>query len=177
MVATVPIPDFIAELRSLIGHHRLWLSTAVAVVLDGEGHVLLGRRTDTGGWAFPGGIIDPAEQPADAAVRECFEETGVVAVPEALTSVTVSPPITYANGDQVQYLELAFRCRAVGGAARVNDEESVEVSWHALDALPELGEAGLSLLARALQGNGGAAYSFSGLAEVLGPAAPSSSSG
>jgi 8-oxo-dGTP pyrophosphatase MutT (NUDIX family) len=163
MVATMPTPPFITELRSLVGHRLLWLATASAVVLDDEGHVLLGRRADTGGWALPGGIIDPAEQPADAAVRECLEETGVVAVPEALTSVTVSQPKTYANGDQVQYLELTFRCRAVGGEAHVNDEESLEVRWCALDALPELDGGELSLLTQALKSNAGAAYSFSGL--------------
>ena len=89
-------------------------------------------------------------------------------VPEALTSVTVSPSRTYANGDQVRYLELTFRCRAVGGAARVNDEESLEVRWHSVDALPELDEDELSRLGQALQGNGRAAYEFSGLSEVLG---------
>jgi 8-oxo-dGTP pyrophosphatase MutT (NUDIX family) len=168
MVATMPTPPFVAELRSLVGHRPLWLSTAAAVVLGGEGHVLLGCRTDTGRWALPGGIIDPAEQPADAAVRECFEETGVIAVPEALTSVSVSQPTTYANGDQVQYLELTFRCRAAGGAARVNDEESLEVRWHSLDALPELDDGVLSLLTQALKSDSGAAYMFSGLSQVLG---------
>jgi 8-oxo-dGTP pyrophosphatase MutT (NUDIX family) len=168
IVTTMATPPFVAELRSLVGHRPLWLSTAAAVVLGGEGHVLLGRRTDTGRWALPGGIIDPAEQPADAAVRECFEETGVMVVPEALTSVSVSPPRIYANGDQVRYLELTFRCRAVGGEARVNDEESLEVRWHPLDALPELDEDELGLLTQAVRGNGRAAYEFSGLREVLG---------
>jgi 8-oxo-dGTP pyrophosphatase MutT (NUDIX family) len=164
MVAIMPTPPFVAELRSLVGHRLLWLPTAAAVVLDGEGRVLLGRRADTGGWALPGGIIDPAEEPADAAVRECFEETGVVAIPEALTSVTVSQPITYANGDQVQYLELTFRCRVAGGTARVNDEESLEVRWHPLDALPELDDGELGRLTQAVQGNS-AAYVFSGRAD------------
>ncbi len=167
MVTIMPTPPFVAELRSLVGHRLLWLPTAAAVVLDGEGQVLLGRRADTGGWALPGGIIDPAEEPADAAVRECFEETGVVAIPEALTSVTVSQPITYANGDQVQYLELTFRCRVVGGTARVNDEESLEVRWHALDALPELDDGELGRLTQAVQGQG-AAYVFSGQADLPG---------
>ncbi|HEX9033162.1 MAG TPA: NUDIX domain-containing protein [Streptosporangiaceae bacterium] len=166
----MPTPPFVAELRSLVGQHPLWLSVAIAVVLDNDGQVLLGRRADTGIWALPGGIIDPAEEPADAAVRECFEETGVVAVPEVLTSATVSPPVTYSNGDQVQYLELAFRCRPVGGTARVNDEESLEVRWHPLDALPELdpGGRGLRLLTHALKSDGPAAFSFSGLTQVLG---------
>lgn len=170
----MPTPAFITELRALVGNRLLWLSSAVGVVLDGDGRVLLERRADTGNWALPGGIIDPAEQPADAAVREVFEETGVVAIPEALASVTVSAPVTYGNGDRVQYLELIFRCRPAGGTARVNDSECVEVGWHALDALPPLGESPLGHIAQVLGGDGRAAYAFSGLSRVLGlPADPS----
>lgn len=167
-VAAVPTPAFITELRALVGHRLLWLSTAIGVVIDGAGRVLLERRADTGIWALPGGIIDPAEQPADAAVREVFEETGVIAVPEALTSVTVSAPVTYGNGDQVQYLELVFRCRPAGGIAQVHDCECVEVGWYALDALPPLGESPLSHLAQALNGGNRTVYAFSGLPQVLG---------
>jgi hypothetical protein len=36
----------------------------------------------------------------------------------------------------VQYLELVFRCRPVGGCAQVNDDESVAVGWHGLSDLP-----------------------------------------
>jgi 8-oxo-dGTP pyrophosphatase MutT (NUDIX family) len=158
----VPIPDFVAGLRAHIGHDLLWLSSAAGVVLDPDDNVLLGRRGDTGGWALPGGIIDPAEQPADAAIREIFEETGVLAVPERLVAVSVSPPMTYPNRDRVQYLELTFRCRPVGGHARVNDTESIEVGWHPLGALPALSEHTLGLLAHATSGKAEAAFEFSG---------------
>lgn len=166
----MPTPQFVLDLRQKVGHDPLWLSTAMGVVLDEHGRALLGRRSDTGNWSVPGGIIDPAEQPADAAVREVFEETGVVAVPEALTSISVSPPITYPNGDRVRYLEYCFRCRAVGGEARVHDGELSEVAWHAIDALPVLGETTTRLLTTALEASA-AAFTFSGLTEVLGPAA------
>jgi 8-oxo-dGTP pyrophosphatase MutT (NUDIX family) len=167
----MPTPDFVADLRAHIGHRPLWLSTAIGVVLDADGRVLLGRRSDTGVWALPGGIIDPAEEPADAAVREVFEETGVVAVPEALTSVTVSRPITYPNGDQVQYLELTFRCQLAGGEARVNDSESVEVGWFSLDGLPDLHVTVVELIGQVARGVPEAAFTFSGLREVLGSSA------
>jgi len=165
----MPTPPFLSELRALVGHRPLWLSVAIAVVMDDEGRVLLGRRTDTGSWALPGGIIEPGEQPANAAVRGCFEETGIVAAPEKLTSVTVSQPVTYRNGDQVRHIELTFRCRAVGGEARVNDEESLEVRWHALHELPDLDEGNhcLNLLTQAVKSNGNTSYDFSGIAEVL----------
>jgi ADP-ribose pyrophosphatase YjhB (NUDIX family) len=158
----MPTPDFVRDLRAHIGHQMLWLSTAAGAVLDAEGRVLLVRRADNGAWALPGGIIDPAEQPADAAVREVFEETGVVAVPEALTSVSVSRPTTYPNGDQVQYLELTFRCRPAGGEARVNDTESVEVGWYPLDSLPQLADTVLDLIAKATRGAPEAAFTWRG---------------
>jgi 8-oxo-dGTP pyrophosphatase MutT (NUDIX family) len=163
----MPTPEFVLDLRRKIGQDPLWLSTAMGVVLDEQGRVLLGRRSDTGTWTIPGGIIDPGEQPADAACREIYEETGVVAVPEILTSVSVSPPITYTNGDRVQYLEYCFRCRAADGAARVNDGEMTAVAWHALDALPALSAFATGLLTTALQATA-AAFTFSGAELVLG---------
>lgn len=166
------IPEFLVELRSVVGTRPLWLSCVTAVVVDDQDRLLLGRRTDTGRWALIGGIIDPAEHPADAVVRECFEETGVVVVPELLTGVTVSPPMTCSNGDQVQYLELNFRCRAVAGEARVNDDESLEVAWFAPDALPELDESYVERLAMGLRARGEAEFTFSGLPAVLGADAP-----
>ncbi len=164
----MPTPQFVLDLRQKVGHDPLWLVTAVGAVLDGQGRVLLGRRSDDGNWTLPGGIVDPAEHPADAAVREIFEETGVVAVPQALTSVTISAPISYPNGDQVRYLEVTFRCRPVGGTARVNDSECVDVGWHSLEALPELSESASSLLGQALAHRSEAAFTFSGLTAVLG---------
>jgi 8-oxo-dGTP pyrophosphatase MutT (NUDIX family) len=163
----MPTPQFVLDLRQQVGHSPLWLATAMGAVLDEQGRVLLGRRADSGSWTLPGGIIDPAEQPADAAVREIFEETGVVAAPEALTSIGVSPPITYPNGDQVQYLEFCFRCRQVGGDARVNDGELVQTGWHTLDDLPDLDAVTTRLLTTALTANM-AAFTFSGLEQVLG---------
>src|SRR5260221_2537298 len=62
ILACKPTRPFVSELRSLVGHRPLWLSAAIAVVMDDEGQVLLGRRTDTRSSALPGGIIDPGEQ-------------------------------------------------------------------------------------------------------------------
>lgn len=54
--------------------------TASAVVIDPRTEaVLLIWHRATGAWMFPGGHVDPGESPAEAAVREVQEETGVVA--------------------------------------------------------------------------------------------------
>ncbi|MGW4750088.1 NUDIX hydrolase [Streptomyces sp. NPDC004290] len=132
-------PDFIRELRKTAGHQLLFLPGVSAVVFDDRGRVLLGKRADNGSWALVGGIVDPGEQPADAVVREVYEETAVRCVPERILLVeTLRKPVVYANGDICQYLDVAFRCRAVGGEARVNDDESTEVGWFEVDALPEM---------------------------------------
>ncbi|MFJ8142274.1 NUDIX hydrolase [Streptomyces sp. NPDC096013] len=144
----MPTPEFILRLRKFIGHDPLWLSGVTAVVLH-EGQVLLNRRSDNGAWALLHGVMEPGEQPAETAVREVREETGVLVVPERITSVYTLPPGVCANGDQVQYLNIAFQCRPVAGHARVNDDESLEVRWFPLDSLPELRRNDQLLLSKA----------------------------
>jgi 8-oxo-dGTP pyrophosphatase MutT (NUDIX family) len=143
-------PDFIRTLRATAGQQLLWLPGVTAIVLDDQGRVLLNRRADTHRWAVIGGIPEPGEQPADCAVREVFEETAVTCVPEKVLSVQALRPVTYENGDICQYMDITFRCRAAGGEARVNDDESLDVAWFPVDALPELDEFGLTRIKQAL---------------------------
>ena len=144
------IPDFIRTLRASAGHQLLWLPGVTAIVFDDEGRVLLNRRVDTRKWSVLGGIPDPGEQPAACAVREVHEETGVRCVPERVVLVQALEPVTYENGDVCQYMDITLRCRAVGGEARVNDDESLEVGWFEVDALPDVNEFGLLRIKQAL---------------------------
>jgi ADP-ribose pyrophosphatase YjhB (NUDIX family) len=132
----MPIPQFIVDLRARIGHDALWLPGVTAVVLDDDGRVLLVRRADNNLWTLVTGCLEPGEQPAVGAVREVVEETAVIAVAERVLSVSAIPLTVYGNGDQAGYLDVTFRCRAVSGTARVNDDESVDVGWFKLDELP-----------------------------------------
>lgn len=137
------IPDFIREIRATAGQQLLLLPGVSAVVFDDEGRVLLGRRADTGKWSVIGGISEPGEQPAATAEREVYEETAVRCVAERVVLTQALPPVQYENGDRCQYLDVTFRCRATGGTARVNDDESLEVDWFRVDALPPLQEFAL----------------------------------
>ncbi|MFD0350260.1 NUDIX domain-containing protein [Kitasatospora aburaviensis] len=60
------IPAFLAELRSVVGTRKLWLSAAVTVVLDDRDRVLLLQRADDGRWALPGGSSNPGSSPPTA---------------------------------------------------------------------------------------------------------------
>jgi ADP-ribose pyrophosphatase YjhB (NUDIX family) len=53
---------------------------AAAVLIEKDGRVLLVRRGNEpfrGLWTLPAGFVDAEEDPAQAAVRECLEETGL----------------------------------------------------------------------------------------------------
>lgn len=136
----MPIPPYVEGLRTRVGHDLLWLPGVSGVVVDDAGRLLLGRRADTGSWAIVSGILDPGEEPAAGLAREVLEETGVRVTVEALTAVSVTPPVDYPNGDRSQFVDLCFVCRPVSreaaAAAHVADDESLDVAWFAPDDLP-----------------------------------------
>ncbi|MFW6776000.1 NUDIX hydrolase [Nocardioides sp. CPCC 205120] len=141
----MPIPDFIVALRRKVGTDELWLPAATAVVTrpapdgpPGAVELLLVRRADNGDWTPVTGIIDPGEEPAVAARREALEEAGVTIRVDRLASVATTDLVTYPNGDRTRYLDLTFACTWLEGEAHVADDESSDVGWFTLDALPPL---------------------------------------
>ncbi|HEU4908934.1 MAG TPA: NUDIX domain-containing protein [Propionibacteriaceae bacterium] len=135
-------PEYIAAIRGVYGQGRLLLPGVSAVVIrddlePGRVHLLLTRRSDTGRWSLPAGIVEPFEQPAASLLRELLEETRITAEVERLALLRTDPDVVYPNGDRCQFVAMCFRCRYVSGEAQVGDEESTEVAWFAADELPE----------------------------------------
>jgi len=130
-------PEFVLDLRAKIGTAPLPLVGVTAIVFRDE-KVLLGKRADTGAWQPVSGIVDPGEEPADAAVRECLEEAGVVVRVDRLALVHQIPRVQYANGDQVDYLDLVFRCTWVSGDPHPADGELTEVGFYDLGQMTEV---------------------------------------
>ena len=133
----MPIPEFILALRAKIGHAPLWLPGCTAVIRRDD-ELLLVRRADTGEWTPVTGIVDPGEEPGVTAAREAQEEAGVTVRVDRLASVSVVPPVTYSNGDVTEYLDLTFACTWLAGEAHVADDESTDVRWWPIDALPPM---------------------------------------
>ncbi|NUP45746.1 MAG: NUDIX domain-containing protein [Catenulispora sp.] len=134
----MPTPDFILTLRKKIGHDELWLPGVTGLVVDDRQRILTVRRADNGRWTLITGILDPGEQPAHGIQREVEEETGVQVRVERLLSIEAEPPQAFPNGDKAVFLDTAFLCTAIGGEARVNDDESRDVRWFARADLPPL---------------------------------------
>ena len=132
-----PTPEFVLALREKVGNDLLWMPGVTAVVRRGD-ELLLVRRRDNGEWTPITGIVDPGEEPAVTAVREAMEETGVEIRADRLASTSVGEERTYPNGDRAVYLDLAFACTWLSGEAYVADDESVDVRWWPIDALPSM---------------------------------------
>jgi 8-oxo-dGTP pyrophosphatase MutT (NUDIX family) len=138
----IATPDFVLALRERIGHDLLWMPGVTAIVLDRERTRMLAvRRADDGAWTPVTGIIDPGEEPARAAVREVEEEAGITCHAVRLIDVRTLSPITYANGDRAQYLDLSFLCEADGASEPYPaDGENTSARWFPLDAPPPMNE-------------------------------------
>lgn len=105
----------------------------VAAIVTSELGVLAGRRHDQiPPWTFIAGQIQPGESPADAAVREVKEETGLEVAPGRVLGRRVHP----ATGRTMIYLA----ARPVRGTdVYVGDEaELAEVRWLDLTSADEL---------------------------------------
>jgi 8-oxo-dGTP diphosphatase len=133
----MPMSPYVRDLRAKVGRGLIMFPTVSAVVFNDAGEVLLAQRADNGHWSIIAGMLDPGEQPADGMLREIMEETGVRATVDRLAGVALHE-VTYPNGDLCHMANTWFRCTAVDGEARVNDEESLSVAWFPLDRLPEL---------------------------------------
>jgi 8-oxo-dGTP diphosphatase len=136
----MPISDYIRALREKIGTSLLLYPGVAGVVINAKGEVLLQRRSDNGQWGLPGGAIDPGEEPAEAVVREVWEETGVLVHPERISGVYSGPDfyVRYPNGDEAMIISVTFVCRPISGEPRVNDDESLEVRYFSANSLPPM---------------------------------------
>ena len=113
----MPISEYLRGLREKIGRDLVLNPGVAALIRDEEGRILLQRRSDDGSWSLPAGAVDPGESPAQAVVREVWEETGLKVVPVGLAGVFSGEGFlhVYPNGDRIDVFSVVFLCRAVGG--------------------------------------------------------------
>ncbi|HEY2791618.1 MAG TPA: NUDIX domain-containing protein [Micromonosporaceae bacterium] len=135
----MPIPPYVQAMRAHIGHDLLMLSGVSAVIVGDDGEVLLGQRSDNRRWSLIAGTVEPGEQPADAIVREAYEEAGIYIGIDRLAGVALHHS-RYPNGDLCHFVNTWFRCHVIDGIARVNDDESIDMRWFPADALPDVSD-------------------------------------
>jgi 8-oxo-dGTP diphosphatase len=140
----MPMSPYLRELREKAGPMRLLLPSVSAHVFDAKRRLLLVQQRDSGLWSTPGGMIEPGETPADAVVREVWEETGLRVTAEQVAAVYGGAgfDVRYPNGDEVQYVIVAFRCAVAGGSPRADMDETLEARFWSEREAGELPLAG-----------------------------------
>jgi len=127
----MPMSEYTRALRGKIGNALLQVPTASVVAFDERGRVLLVRAAEGALWTTPGGMVEPHELPAEAAVRETWEETGVFVELTHVIGVFGGPlcGVTYANGDALSWVATLFGAKPLAGRPRADGEETLEVRY------------------------------------------------
>ena len=127
----MPPSPYVRTLRNMIGNELLMLQSVTVMLFDDRRRLLLARDAESGLWKTLGGAVDPDEAPADAAVRECWEETGVLIDVTGVLGVFGGCDfrISYSNGDTSSYVVTVFEGRVLEGEPRPDGVEITDLCY------------------------------------------------
>ncbi len=118
---------------------------AAAILLEQEGRVLLVRRVNEpfrGMWTLPAGFVDAGEDPAQAAERECLEETGL-----SVRATGVLDIIAGKEHPRGADFIIVYRGVVLSGNLRAADDAD-RAEWFHYSELPELAFRATEVLLR-----------------------------
>ena len=130
--------SYVEQIRKKIGHD-IMISVGACIFVYKDGRVLLQKRKDNLCWGMSGGGgVEIGESVEDAAKRELFEETGIIAESLELLGVFSGEGMTYTypNGDKVQIIGIVYVCQDFSGELLPDITETVELEWFDIDKIP-----------------------------------------
>ncbi|GEN52728.1 NUDIX hydrolase [Halobacillus faecis] len=131
--------DYIRHLRSMVGHEKVLMVVAGALVFNEKNELLLQLRADSKSWGLPGGFMELDESVQDTARREVYEETGLELKEMDFFGIYSGPHKhkVFPNGDQAAIVEICFSCRSYEGELVKENDESLSHHFFDLDDLPK----------------------------------------
>ena len=131
--------NYIMDLRTIVGHRPLLQVGASVIVVDSENRILLQLRSDNHCWGYAGGSVELDEVVEEAAKRELFEETGLIAESLELFGVFSGKDThyIYPNGDEVSNVDIVYVCKQYTGKLRCQDGEVDALKFFPIDEIPE----------------------------------------
>lgn len=104
-----------------------------AIVGNEANEILLVQRKDSGIWLYPTGWADVGYSPAEVALKEVHEETGIECETVQLLGVVDGMRMGFSRFGMYMLL---FHCRATGGELCGHPLETSGVGWFSRDQLP-----------------------------------------
>ena len=120
--------DYIKMIRPLVGHQRIILNAAGAIITRQDGKILLQRRSDNGNWSLIGGLMELDETFEQTALREIREETRLEVRLDYLVGVYHNRRAEWPNGDKAHVVCAVYKASILSGEPRL-DEESLELRF------------------------------------------------
>jgi len=134
----IDVENLVEEWTKTIGHgvpgYVTPKNTVGAVVGNDDGEILLIKRADSGVWLYPTGWADVGYSPAEVAVKEVWEETGIKSEVVQLLGIADGMRLGFTR---IPLYSTVFHLRAIGGELNAHPLECEDVGFFAEDALPE----------------------------------------
>ncbi len=122
---------------------RLRFKPASSAIVEKDGRYLLVRRANPPSadmFAFPGGRGEPGETPAETAIRELLEETGIRAAAPALFATYELAAPAGPNGPTGGFFLSVFKVTAdeTSFAAAAAADDAAEMGWYTVEEALQL---------------------------------------
>src|SRR5699024_3699407 len=120
--------DYYKILREQVGNALLFMTTAAGIDRTEQVELLFQNKGNGEKWSLPAGAIEVGEAPAEAVVREVWEETGLIVIPKKLLGLFGGKDFRYEypNGHKVEYNAYVFDCEIKSGNLNPIDDETAE---------------------------------------------------
>lgn len=122
-----------AKIRERLGRDLGYITPKVgadAAIFDEHGRILLMKRTDNEKWCMPCGLEEVGESPAQCAVREAREETGLEV--RVVRLVDVFTRLPRAEYTPYTLVSAVYLCEVIGGELR-SSHEDLGLAWSEIE--------------------------------------------
>lgn len=123
------LPVWVHSLAAKIARPKFRAAVA-ALIFDEQRRVLLFKHTyRKWQWGIPAGGLEHREQPADAVLREFYEEAGM--------KIQIKKLLTVISAREDHHITIVYLCNIVGGEFRESIEIS-EMKYFDVNDLPQM---------------------------------------
>ncbi len=133
----IDVDTLVQEWTKTIGHgvpgYVTPKNTVAAIVGNDDDELLLVERADSGFWLYPTGWADVGYSPAEVAVKEVWEETGIKTEVVRLLGVVDGMRMGFTR---IPMYSTVFHLRVIGGELNPHPLECSDVGFFSEENLP-----------------------------------------
>ncbi len=130
---------YIMDLRREVGTKPLIIVGASVLIFNENNELLLQLRKDNACWGLIGGSMELGETLEEVAIREMYEESGLIPTDLELLNIFSGQEFyyQYPHGDEVFNVIAAYECRSFSGELKYDEEEATAIAFFPLNQLPK----------------------------------------